>query len=384
VHDHARAEGIAAQRSAQLRHNDRRPAGARRLARRARCNARGHGVDATRLETITLGHPVIDEYLAFAGARLRLNSWLAVAFDLKVFFSVIRKEPQAVTTADVFTFIKAQRAPRFGPRVVRLEDGEVGLSARTIKRRLASVAGLFAYLVVRGDLGLTHNPVPRGTATRRPAGRPGRWTSPLIRTPRTLPRVLAPADVDRFVAALRTQRDRAMVEAMLLGGLRRCEVLGLRLRDVSPGEHRLFIAEGKGGHQRHVPVSKRFFVTLAEYLATERPPTHIEQVFVVLKGPRRGQPLSAFGLDEIVDGARQRAGLAQLTCHQLRHTCLTRLREAGMALEAVQAQAGHRSIESTRIYLQLANTWLVAEYTRAAEAIEADLTAPTASAPWEA
>jgi integrase len=33
-------------------------------------------------------------------------------------------------------------------------------------------------------------------------------------------------------------------------------------------------------------------------------------------------------------------------CHELRHTCLTRLREAGMALEAVQAQAGHRSIEA--------------------------------------
>lgn len=342
-------------------------------------------VDATHLQTITLGHPIIDEYLAFAGARLRLNSWLAVAFDLKVFFSVIPKEPQAITTADVFAFIKAQRALRFGPTVVRLEDGESGLSARTIKRRLASVAGLFAYLVVRGDLGFTQNPVPRGTAIRRPmGGHPGRWSSPLIRTPRTLPRVLAPADVDRFVAALRTQRDRAMVEAMLLGGLRRCEVLGLRLQDVSPGEHRLFIAEGKGGHQRHVPVSKRFFATLAEYLATERPSTHVEQIFVVLKGARRGQPLSAAGLDEIVDGARQRAGLAHLTCHQLRHTCLTRLREAGMALEAVQAQAGHRSIESTRIYLQLANTWLVEEYARAAEAIEADLTAPGGSAPGEA
>ena len=46
------------------------------------------------------------------------------------------------------------------------------------------------------------------------------------------------------------------------------------------------------------------------------------------------------------------------TCHQLRHTCLTRLREAGMSLEAVQAQAGHRSIESTRIYLHLTNDWL--------------------------
>jgi len=97
-------------------------------------------VDAAHLPTITLGHPRIDEYLAFAGARLRLNSWLAVAFDLKVLFSIVRTEPAAVTTADVFTFIKAQRAPRRGPTVVRLEDGEAGLSARTIKRRLASVS----------------------------------------------------------------------------------------------------------------------------------------------------------------------------------------------------------------------------------------------------
>ena len=50
-----------------------------------------------------------------------------------------------------------------------------------------------------------------------------------------------------------------MVLAMLLGGLRRCEVLGLRLEDVQAGERRLFIAEGKGGHQRIVPVSSRFF-----------------------------------------------------------------------------------------------------------------------------
>lgn len=45
-----------------------------------------------------------------------------------------------------------------------------------------------------------------------------------------------------------------------------------------------------------------------------------------------------------------------MTCHQLRHTCVTRLREAGMALEAVQAQAGHCSIESTRVYIHLANS----------------------------
>ena len=65
-------------------------------------------------------------------------------------------------------------------------------------------------------------------------------------------------------------------------------------------------------------------------------------------------------------------GWSAATCHQLRHTCLTRLREAGMALEAVQAQAGHRSIESTRIYLHLTDDWLAGEYRRASELIDAD------------
>jgi integrase/recombinase XerD len=98
-----------------------------------------------------------------------------------------------------------------------------------------------------------------------------------------------------------------------------------------------------------------------------------DALFVVLKGPRRGMPLTAAGLDEVIDGVRRRAGLARLTCHMLRHACLTRLREQGMSLEALQAQAGHASIYSTRIYLHLANDWLAGEYLRAVEAIEAQI-----------
>jgi integrase/recombinase XerD len=300
-----------------------------------------------------------------------LEHGAGTAFDLKVFFSIGDKEPVEVTTADVLAFIKAQRAPRHGGSVVRIEDGEAGLSARTIKRRLATIAGLYEYLIIRGDTGVSRNPVPRGLAMRRPGQRAVRGV-PLIRAPRTLPRVVDTDEVDALVAALRTHRDRAMVEAMLLGGLRRCEVLGLRLEDIRPGERRVFIAEGKGGHQRIVPISTRFFTTLGAYLNDERPGTSAtDAVFVVLKGQRRGRPLTAAGLDEIISGARTRAGLARLTCHQLRHTCFTRLREAGMALEAIQAQAGHRSIESTRIYLHLANDWLAGEYRRATEAIDA-------------
>jgi site-specific recombinase XerD len=316
---------------------------------------------------LRVGHPVVDEYLEFLTARARPNTRLAVAFDLKVFFSVVDKTPVRVTSADVMAFIRDQRAT--GQVVVRI-DGSAGLSPRTIRRRLSSVSGFYAYLLARGDTSVAHNPVPQGLTTRREGER--RRRRPLVRAVTTLPRVLAPAEVDALVAALRTARDRAMVDAMVLGGLRRCEVLGLRLTDIRLGERRVFIADGKGGRQRLIPVSSRFFSSLARYLDHERPAeASSDAVFVVLKGPRRGEPLSAYGLDEVLRAARRRAGLSHGTCHELRHTCLTRLREAGMSLEALQAQAGHASIETTRVYLHLADDWLAAEYRKAAAAIEA-------------
>jgi integrase len=334
-------------------------------------------MDGRELRSITLGHPLVDAYLEFVGARGAVNTWLATAYDLKVFFEVVGKEPAEVSAADVFAFLGQQRTPRL-EKVVRIEDGEAGLSARTIARRLSSVAGLFEYLIVRGDAGVQRNPVPRGLAGRR-AGQRGRGGVRLVRRPKTLPRVLSPVEVNGLLGVLRTERDRAIVLGMLLGGLRRCEVLGLRLRDVNPGEQRLFVASGKGGRERVVSVSGRFFEALGRYLQLERPPDAVtDACFVVLKGPRRGLSLSAAGLDEVIDGARGRAGLARLTCHMLRHTCLTRLREQGMSLEALQAQAGHASIDSTRIYLHLANDWLAGEYLRAAEAIEAQID-PTAT-----
>jgi len=237
---------------------------------------------------------------------------------------------------------------------------------------LSSLSSLFSFLVTRGDV--TANPVPRGLSTRRSRHRGGRGV-PLIRTPpRTLPRIVDPGEVDALLGACRRLRDRAMFEAMVLGGLRRCEVIGLRLEDLDGAHRQVFIVEGKGGHQRRIPISGRFFVTVGDYLRLERPKeASTERLFVVLKGQRRGQPLSDEGLRQVFVSARERAGLRRLTCHELRHTCFTRLREAGMELEALQVMAGHRSIETTRLYVHLANEWLAEEYQRAAAIIDADL-----------
>ena len=268
--------------------------------------------------------------------RCRPNTVRAAAYDLKVLFSVVGKPPEQVRPADVLAFITAQRTGQVGERgvlqPVKAGDEPGGVSAATVRRRLSIVSGLFAFLQARGDVAA--NPVPRGLPTRRERSRPGQG-EPLVRAVRRLPRILSPAEVDAPMAALRTHRDRAMVAAMVLGGLRRCEVLGLRMGDLRVAERRVFIAEGKGGRQRLVPVLGRFFAAVAAYLDAERPPgAGTDRVFVVLKGPRHGQSLSAKGVEVVLSAARRRAGPDHATCRELRHTCLTRLQRCGVASDA--------------------------------------------------
>jgi len=149
----------------------------------------------------SLGDPLVDDYLRFTAARVRPNTLLAQQFDLKVFFSVVGKRPTEVDVADVLAFIEAQRAPRRGGNVVRLVDGEVGLSAATIKRRLATVSPLFEYLCLRGLVARQVVPRSLGAWTSTSEGargvgrRSGRRGSPLVRVPKRMPRVLSPDEV---------------------------------------------------------------------------------------------------------------------------------------------------------------------------------------------
>ena len=69
------------------------------------------------------------------------------------------------------------------------------------------------------------------------------------------------------------------------------------------------------------------------------------------------------------EGRRVLDGVAGLWCVNAGHS-------RPRITQAIQAQAGHASIESTRIYLHLANDWLSGEYLRAAEAIEAQSVQP--------
>ena len=261
-----------------------------------------------------VGVPLADVYLEFLGGRCRPNTVRAAAYDLKVFFTVVAKSPEQVQPADVLAFITAQRTGRAGGRGVLqpVDPGREpgGVSAARCAGACRSCPGFFAFLQARGDVrgepGAAGAADPAGTLAARV--RVSRWCG----SPGQLPRILSPGEVDALTAALRTHRDRAMVAAMVLGGLRRCEVLGLRLGDLRVAERRVFIAEGKGGQQRLIPVSGRFFTEVGAYLDDERPPGQVRTGCLWCSRARAaGSRCRLRGWMRSLLRARRRAGLEQ-------------------------------------------------------------------------
>ncbi|MFC1943820.1 tyrosine-type recombinase/integrase [Chloroflexota bacterium] len=337
-----------------------------------------------KVTRLSLGVAEVDEYLKFLQYRCRPNTWISYGYDLQIFLTFIRKPLLEVTSADILAFVDSQQsAPNRQGRTKGLSSKGPGLSNRTINRRLAAVASFYEYLRVFHDLPGNKNPVPRSLAKRNVfwANRYGNTASlALIRVPQTLPRPLDPEEIDLFMDSLLTHRDKAMVLLMLLAGLRKSEVLKLGMKDIDFGQHTLMVREGKGGHQRVAAISDTGLRELMSYLNEERPDGNSDKVFLVLKGNNRGKPLTVRALDTIIEYHRKKANTPGVQCHRMRHTCFTRLRQGGMSLEALQAQAGHSSINTTRIYLHLCPKELRREYLQMSDQLFSPLEASRRSA----
>lgn len=280
-----------------------------------------------------------------------------------------------VVPTDLFDYLDWQAKPKrtAGEKVVRL-SARRGVAPATMNRRIAAVRGLFEYALIAGVR--EDNPVPaarRATGLRPKArgmlGHIGPRKPPtggrLVRQPHRLPESLNAAEVAAFVADLETHRDRAVVLAMLLGGLRVGEVRSLRLADVDMGLRRLKVA-GKGGRERVVPVDAAFFSELGAYLRTERPlGCRTAECFVVLRGPTTGQAMTEAGMRRIFRTHRARSGAQRVRPHRLRHTYGTELAAAGIDLLILRELMGHASPETTAAYVHLSAETVAAEFARA-------------------
>src|SRR6266508_4636507 len=228
-----------------------------------------------RLEGYWAGVATANAFLAHLESRACSPATIrAYAFDLLTFGRFLAERGALlgdVVPTDLFDYLDWQARPKGnrGAKVVRLADRR-GDAPATMNRRIAAVRGMFEYAVIAGVR--ADNPVPaarRSTGLRPKArgmlGHIGPRRAPtggrLVRQPRRLPESLEPGEVASFLADLCTHRDRAMVLAMLLGGLRAGEVRSMRLADVDRGLRRVRV-RGKGGRERVVPVDRAFFAEL--------------------------------------------------------------------------------------------------------------------------
>jgi site-specific recombinase XerD len=182
-----------------------------------------------------------------------------------------------------------------------------------------------------------------------------------VRTPRRLPRSLDRAETAALLGSFRTERDRAIAGLMLFSGLRSAEVLGLRVADVDIGRGWALVV-GKGDKERRVPVDPEVASLVQSYLLAERPETASRALFVVAKGPHRGQPLSPAGLRRVFRYHRERSDVAAGHPHALRHSFGTALAEAGTDLAVIQDLMGHDRVDSSAVYVHLAPVHLRAAY----------------------
>jgi integrase/recombinase XerD len=304
------------------------------------------------------GHEVdeVNEFLdAEATRRLSPCSLRAYAFSLLCLWRWLAqgaKRLEDLQETDLLDFMRFQE--RRGTKASK------PVAPKTINHRLTAARCLYRFRYCRdlpeGPRAFPRRSHPYYTAVASEVGylHPARSRARQVRLtePRKVLLPLSPEDVGRFLQGFRSWRDLGMVALMLLCGLRSREVIGAGLGDLafSQGELRV---RGKGGKERVVPLAPQVLSLLSSYLEVERPREACERLFVVLKGPRRGRPLTPAGLRSLFRHHRSTSGIAAAHPHRLRRTFASDMARAGISLPSLMKLMGHSDIHTTMVYVEI-------------------------------
>jgi integrase/recombinase XerC len=228
-----------------------------------------------------------------------------------------------------------------------------GLSAISVRRKLASVRSLFKFLRQEGVL----------------AGNPAaRLRTPKI--PQNLPDVMSAEKTNRLLDAAESQemgekpsreRDLAFLELLYGCGVRVSELVGINLPDIDLGEGWLRV-RGKGNKERQVPIPGRAAQAVARYLEVRMAAPQEQALFVNSRGRRLGDR----SVRKLVKWyALVTTGDSTVHPHSFRHAYATHLLADGADLRAIQELLGHARLSTTQKYTQVSLADLIAVYDKA-------------------
>jgi len=172
-----------------------------------------------------------------------------------------------------------------------------------------------------------------------------------------VPQVLSPEEVARLIDAASNLQARAILMTLYSTGVRRSELVRLRVQDIDSERMIVHIRKGKGGKDRDLPLCNKLLETLREYWRWKKPKTYL---FPSSSGHRGvEQPMSGHAIWYACAEAARHAGLKKRVApHMLRHSFATHLLENGADLPTIQILLGHADLESTSIYLHLSRRHL--------------------------
>lgn len=276
--------------------------------------------------------------------------------DYLLFCKIYKVAPELAKKLDIANYVRylaIHPNPR-GKNVVALDSG-VGLANATMQLRITAVRLFYDHLIeesIRQD-----NPVGRGKYTPG-KGFAGHRDRALIPRYRKLPWIPNGEQWQAILEATKSEplRNRVMLAMAYDAALRREELCSIEIGDIDPAFRLITIRAEitKNRQARVVPYSEHTGVLYANYLKHRRNLSR-EKAGIFLSESRRnkGSPITLSTWSKVVERIAKNSGIKRFTTHTLRHLCLTDLAKAGWDLHEIAQFAGHRSLETTKIYIHL-------------------------------
>lgn len=160
-----------------------------------------------------------------------------------------------------------------------------------------------------------------------------------------LPKVFSKADLEKFFRAVTNPKHKMAMEIIYSCGLRRSELVNLKLEHLDSKRKMLSVINAKGKKDRMIPLSARTLSKITEYYHAYHPKQYL------IEGQYPGRSISVASLQKIFDQTMEKAKIKKpYTIHCLRHSIATHLLENGTDLRYIQELLGHKSSKTTEIY----------------------------------
>jgi site-specific recombinase XerD len=176
-----------------------------------------------------------------------------------------------------------------------------------------------------------------------------------VHVPRTLPVVLSRDEVARLIAAAENIKHQTALSVAYGAGLRASEVVALKVSDIDSQRMTLRIERGKGQKDRYALLSPVLLERLRTWWRVARRQGKMLDGGWLFPGLNPIDPLSPRQLNRAIKAAAEAAHIdKRVSMHTLRHSFATHLLEQKVDIRVIQVLLGHKKLETTALYAQVA------------------------------